>query len=263
MWRFVSRIRGVSLRLPNKLTPEGAKYEPCGPDDCTLKDIKPRDEGRPKFTVCIEGNIGSGKSTLLNYLSKFREVEVLDEQIDKWRSVKGNNLLELVYRDPARWSYLFQSYVQLTMAESHAMSTAAPVKLLERSIHSARFCFVENLYLSGKMSESEYHVYCEWYKWLTEYFDCRVDLVVYLRTDPRLVYARAKSRARVEEQEVPLKYFEDLHKRYEEWMCEERFPLPAPVFVLDANDDLPSMYRKYKLFTHAILNNKSFLASLV
>ena len=48
---------------------------------------------RPRFTVCVEGNIGSGKTTLLDYFSKFRDVEVFPEPVDKWRNVKGLNLL--------------------------------------------------------------------------------------------------------------------------------------------------------------------------
>ncbi|KAG7161227.1 Thymidine kinase 2-like 3 [Homarus americanus] len=205
----------------------------------------------------------TGKSTLLEYFARFSEVELVSECMDDWRSVKGENLLDLMYKDPERWSYLFQSYVQMTMAKSHAKPSAMPVKLMERSIYSARFCFVENMYLSGKMSEAEYLVYCEWFKKMTEYFDCGVDLVVYLRTDPGLVHERAKKRARTEEQAIPLQYFEELHERHEEWICEEKFPLPAPVFVIDANDDLPTMYTKYKLHTRHILRNKSVLSSFV
>lgn len=241
----------------------GAVSEPCVSPHCSPGARVPNSASKHKFTICVEGNIGSGKSTLLNYLAKFREVEMVAEQLDKWRSIRGNNLLEMMYRDPCRWSYLFQSYVQLTMAQSHAVSTTSPVKLMERSIHSACFCFVENMYLNGKMSEAEYSVYWKWYKALTDSFDCRVDLIVYLRTDPKLVHARAKNRARVEEQEIPLEYFIDLHKLYEEWMSEEKFPLAAPVIILDANDDLSTMYRKYNLITQEIMDNKSFLTSLV
>ena len=60
---------------------------------------------RPKLTVCVEGNIGSGKSTLLNYFSSFNDVEVVPEPVDKWRNVKGLNLL-VRYLDK---SFLFLS----------------------------------------------------------------------------------------------------------------------------------------------------------
>ena len=49
-------------------------------------------KNRP-FTVIVEGNIGSGKTTFLNYFSNFKDVEVLQEPIDRWRNVQGHNLL--------------------------------------------------------------------------------------------------------------------------------------------------------------------------
>ena len=32
----------------------------------------------------------------------------------QWCDVKGHNLLHKLYEDPKRWSFQFQSYVQLT-----------------------------------------------------------------------------------------------------------------------------------------------------
>jgi deoxyadenosine/deoxycytidine kinase len=51
------------------------------------------DKRNKPFTVIIEGNIGSGKTTLLNYFSKYRDVEVLQEPVERWRNVEGHNLL--------------------------------------------------------------------------------------------------------------------------------------------------------------------------
>lgn len=51
------------------------------------------DKRNKPFTVIVEGNIGSGKTTLLNYFSKYRDVEVLQEPVEKWRNVDGHNLL--------------------------------------------------------------------------------------------------------------------------------------------------------------------------
>ena len=45
------------------------------------------------FTVIVEGNIGSGKTTFLNHFAKFKDVEVLQEPVNKWRNVQGHNLL--------------------------------------------------------------------------------------------------------------------------------------------------------------------------
>lgn len=45
------------------------------------------------ITVCVEGNIGSGKTTLLNQLGLLPDVEVFQEPVEKWRNVRGKNLL--------------------------------------------------------------------------------------------------------------------------------------------------------------------------
>jgi len=45
---------------------------------------------------------------------------------------------DLMYKDPVKWSLCFQSYVQLTMLDLHTKPVAQPIKLMERSIFSAK-----------------------------------------------------------------------------------------------------------------------------
>ena len=52
----------------------------------------------------------------------------------------------MLYNDPHRWGFAFQANAQMTLAKLHAQTSQLPVKVMERSIYSARFCFVENLY---------------------------------------------------------------------------------------------------------------------
>lgn len=119
-------------------------------------------EGQP-FTVFIEGNIGSGKTTFLNYFKKFDEVCLQAEPVEKWRDVAGVNLLvccfsckdmkrqvlfviikrtvcsqDLMYKEPERWAMPFQTYVTLTMLQTHTLATEKSIKLMERSLFSAR-----------------------------------------------------------------------------------------------------------------------------
>ena len=49
--------------------------------------------------------------------------------------------------------------------------------MLERSIYSAKYCFVENLRQQAKMPEAEYVVLTEWFDWLTRNLDMHVDLI--------------------------------------------------------------------------------------
>lgn len=116
------------------------------------------------YTVLVEGNIGSGKTTFLEHFKTFGdEVEIIAEPIDKWRNRKGYNLLQLMYEDPTRWSLIFQTYVQLTLLQNHTKRISKTLKLMERSIFSVRYCFMENLKKSGRMPASEYEVLSEWF----------------------------------------------------------------------------------------------------
>ena len=75
------------------------------------------------------------------------------------------------------------------MLENHVLNTGKPVKLIERSIFSARYCFVENMYRTGKMLGCEYEVLDEWFKFATKdsALDLKVDLIIYLKTNPEKV----------------------------------------------------------------------------
>jgi deoxyadenosine/deoxycytidine kinase len=52
----------------------------------------------------------------------------------------------MLYSDPHRWGFAFQANAQMSLAKLHAQPSKAAVKIMERSIYSARYCFVENLY---------------------------------------------------------------------------------------------------------------------
>lgn len=132
----------------------------------------------------------------------------------------------------------FQSYVQLTMLDNHLHQGDKPVKLMERSIFSARYCFVENMFRTGKIIGCEYEVLDEWFKFLTgpdSALPLNVDLIIYLRTTPEKALERINVRARSEENTIPLEYIQQLHSLHEDWLISGKYPLPAPVLVIDAD----------------------------
>ena len=45
-------------------------------------------------------------------------IDIVGEPVDRWQDLRGHNLLQMMYRDPARWSLTFQTYVQLTMLQN-------------------------------------------------------------------------------------------------------------------------------------------------
>lgn len=87
------------------------------PTDCKYLKAPPT---KKVYRIIVEGNIGSGKTTFLKIFNKSCTSErhkplVVPEPIDLWRNVGGVNIFQLLADDPKRWSFTFQSYVQLTM----------------------------------------------------------------------------------------------------------------------------------------------------
>uniref|UniRef100_A0A670ISG8 Thymidine kinase 2, mitochondrial n=2 Tax=Podarcis muralis TaxID=64176 RepID=A0A670ISG8_PODMU len=197
--------------------------------------------------ICIEGNIASGKTTCLDYFAKNTSIEVLTEPVSKWRNVRGHNPLGLMYQDASRWGITLQTYVQLTMLDQHIKPMISPIRMMERSIHSAKYIFVENLYRSGRMPEVDYVVLTEWFEWIIKNMDVSVDLIVYLQTSPETCYERLKRRCREEEKVIPMEYLAAIHQLYEEWLIKQTmFKVPSPVLVLQADHDLQDMMEKYE-----------------
>ncbi|XP_027475565.1 thymidine kinase 2, mitochondrial isoform X9 [Zalophus californianus] len=153
----------------------------------------------------------------------------------------------LMYRDACRWGLTLQTYVQLTMLDHHTRPQTSPVRLMERSIHSARYIFVENLYRSGKMPEVDYVILSEWFDWIVRNIDVSVDLIVYLRTTPETCYQRLRLRCREEETVIPLDYLNAIHHLYEEWLIHGGlFPVAAPVLVIEADHDVQKMLKLFE-----------------
>ncbi|CAD6992821.1 deoxynucleoside kinase isoform X1 [Ceratitis capitata] len=220
----------------------------------TMASLKPVSTSLPKygvgsqpFTVFIEGNIGSGKTTFIEHFKKFEDkVCAIAEPVDKWRNFKGHNLLELMYIDPDRWAMPFQSYVMLTMLERHTQITDKPIKILERSLYSAKYCFVENLHKSGLIHDGMYEILKQWYNYVEDITHVQADLIVYLRTTPEVVYERIRKRARSEEACVPLEYIKQLHELHEDWLIRNRVGHNIKVLEIEADLDLSEIDREYK-----------------
>ncbi|XP_037892713.1 deoxynucleoside kinase isoform X2 [Glossina fuscipes] len=216
--------------------------------------VKKYGAGCQPFTVLIEGNIGSGKTTFLNHFKQFEDqVCLITEPVDKWRNLQEFNLLSLMYSQPDKWAMPFQSYVNLTMLQSHTMQTDKPVKLMERSLYSSKYCFVENLYKSKLMEPAMYHILQEWYKFIEESIHIRADLIVYLRTSPDIVHKRIQKRARSEESSISLKYLQELHDLHENWLMANQ-GYNSKVIVLNADLDLEQIGTEYKRSENHIIN---------
>ena len=132
------------------------------------------------------------------------------------------------------------------MLKNHTMKTNRPVKLMERSLYSAKYCFAENLRRNGLMAESEYQVLSSWFDHLVNCpeLDLGVDLIVYLRTNPEIARERLLGRGisselfphfnwvfspgRGEEHLISLEYIQRLHDLHEEWLVQGNNQLHVP-----------------------------------
>ncbi|XP_071869012.1 deoxynucleoside kinase [Bombus fervidus] len=208
------------------------------------------------FTVCIEGNIGSGKTTFLSHFKQFNNTTVLQEPVELWRNVAGTNLLELMYTNPRRYSFLFQSYVQLTMLQLHTYESGMPYKIMERSVFSSR-CFIEIMKRSKLLQDVEVMVLEDWHEWYIQNANIVTDLIIYLRTSPDIVYERMKRRARKEENCVSLEYLQQVHNIHDEWLCHQTlFNVSAPVLIIDGDKSLQEMVTQFENCKDLIFGKK-------
>merc|ERR1712117_217909 len=212
-----------------------------------------RRRSRP-FTINV---VGTGKSTFLTFFQRLPNMDVIPEPVEKWTNLNGTDLLDLLFKDPKRWALAQESYVQLTMLQEH-LRRVGIAKVMERSIHSVRFVFVENLARSGQMQKVEYDILDRWYDFLTEQvpgFDLRTDLTVYLQSKPSVVIDRIRKRGRPEEAHMGIGFLESLNHLHEDWLVHRNtsFPLPSDrVIVIDTTHPLETMKRVYKALAKKI-----------
>ncbi|XP_045684522.1 deoxyguanosine kinase, mitochondrial isoform X2 [Phyllostomus hastatus] len=114
--------------------------------------------GREPRRLSIEGNIAVGKSTFVKLLEKtYPEWHVATEPVATWQNVQAagtqkacttpnlGNLLDLMYREPARWSYTFQTFSFMTRLKvglepfpEKLLQAEKAVQIFERSVYSDR-----------------------------------------------------------------------------------------------------------------------------
>ncbi|XP_034515264.1 deoxyguanosine kinase, mitochondrial isoform X2 [Ailuropoda melanoleuca] len=117
-------------------------------------------ERRPR-RLSIEGNIAVGKSTFVKLLTKtYPEWHIATEPVATWQNVQAagsqkaftaqslGNLLDMMYQEPARWSYTFQTFsfmsrlkVQLEPFPEKLLQAEKAVQIFERSVYSDRLHF--------------------------------------------------------------------------------------------------------------------------
>jgi len=190
--------------------------------------------------IYVEANIGAGKSTLLRLLGnrKLNNIRYIQEPVNEWLETKdstGKNILEYFYENQNKWSFPFQMNSFISRTHSIAESKD-DVIFAERSVYTDKYCFAQNCYESGKMTEMEWNIYNKWHSWLVDSFKLKPEAYIYLRTSPQTCINRIKERSRNEESTIPLDYLEKLHQKHEEWLLDKNSDIP--VLTIDAEKNL-------------------------
>lgn len=188
-----------------------------------------------KRTISIEGNIASGKTSIINILEKMGNPDIftLKEPLEKWKNIHNSNLLQLMYEDPNTWAKSFQSYAMLTMAQNHL--SPALLKIMERSIYSTRYIFLEAQRINNNIDEINWQILMNWFEFITLNFKMKTDAIIYLRTTPQTAYERMQKRNRPEEKNIKLEYIELLNQLYDDWLIGAKFNWPCQILIINAN----------------------------
>lgn len=194
--------------------------------------------------VYIEGNVGSGKSTFLSLLKDHLALQIVYEPIELWQNIDGYNLLQKFFLDQERWAFAFQSYIVATRIDQLHDAMAynhGKIQCIERSVFSSRYCFAQNLFDTGKMSDLEWALYQK--LWDRDMHDeiRKPAGFIYLRTPAEICFKRIEHRGRNEEEPISLSYLKQLEKKHDDWLLHassiDQKLSQVPVLVIDNQKD--------------------------
>jgi len=173
--------------------------------------------------ISIEGNIGSGKSTLVEYLKSLGTYIFVDEPVNEWLAIKdntGSNALECFYKNQKENAFCFQILAYITrlkkLMDKIKESPSDVIIITERSIETDRNVFAKMLYEDGFISSIEWETYNYWFNTFKE--TSKVDLIIYIKTNPDKCLERINKRNRIEENSIKLDYLEKCNKYHDDWL---------------------------------------------
>ncbi|MFD2923871.1 deoxynucleoside kinase [Halobacillus naozhouensis] len=164
--------------------------------------------------ITIAGTVGVGKSTMTNALAQALNFRTSFEKVDK------NPYLDKFYNDFERWSFHLQIYfLAERFKEQKKIFEYGGGFIQDRSIYEDTGIFARMHYEKGTMSETDYETYTNLFDAMvmTPYFP-HPDLLIYLEGSFDDIITRIKDRGRPMEQQTPIEYWEEMFKRYENWI---------------------------------------------
>lgn len=163
--------------------------------------------------ISISGNIGAGKSTLSKALAKHYNCKLYEEPVDE------NPYLTEFYKDPTRYGIGMEIHLLIQRAREFDAANRVdfrdtPSAITDRIYYENRV-FAEALYQNNIYREIEYQTYLDVEKELCcEPEDLSNVVVVYLKTDTKVLMKRIKNRGRECEKEIGSDYIDQLNDNY-------------------------------------------------
>ncbi|SFK12088.1 deoxyadenosine/deoxycytidine kinase [Halobacillus dabanensis] len=164
--------------------------------------------------ITIAGTVGVGKSTMTNALADALNFRTSFEKVDT------NPYLDKFYQDFERWSFHLQIYfLAERFKEQKKIFEYGGGFIQDRSIYEDTGIFARMHYEKGTMSEIDYETYRNLFDAMvmTPYFP-HPDLLIYLEGSFDDILTRIQERGRPMEQETPIEYWEEMFRRYENWI---------------------------------------------
>jgi len=164
--------------------------------------------------ITVAGTVGVGKTVMAKELAKALQFKTSYEKVDT------NPYLEAFYNDFERWSFHLQIYfLAERFKEQKKIFEYGGGFIQDRSIYEDTGIFAKMHYENGNMSKTDYDTYTNLFESMvmTPYFP-HPDLLIYLEGSLEDVLNRVHLRGREMEKSTSTSYWEEMHRRYENWI---------------------------------------------
>ena len=172
---------------------------------------------KSKKIYSLEGNIGAGKTTILKMIAKnFENVAFVEEPVNQWTNLNGNDLLKCFYENPDRWGYSFEFYSMLTKLKNLVMAAIysdKPIIVIERSLVSNKV-FIDISKKLGKLTPMEYKMLMVTYDFYLKNIYPELSGIIYINTPVDICVQRIAKRNRNGECEIDKGYLELLNEKF-------------------------------------------------
>ena len=177
------------------------------------------------------------------------EIKVLPEPVAEWKNMRGVNLLDQMYRNPARTIFPFQIWVHQTNLKRVLDPTGPGPRIIER-LQGAR-AFSQVARDNGYLDETQASLLHEIWDFAEKEpkLNMLPDLYIYMKVSPATCLQRIRTRNRPEEGGIDIRYLTALHNYHQSWLNHGKVTNAKneqiEVIVVDGERDInqhPSMY---------------------